>query len=134
MSPTTVWSAHERWKGRNMRDDGLLTTREREDMRSQYQHRGAGMARISSTNPSCCLLGCLGETVFQESSQMLGRCTARRQTERKVCLHTCRIACTLPWRTFSQLLNPVVSLLMPILNGACFTACNFPAFNDLFAI
>ena len=113
-----------------MRDNGLLTTREREDIRS----RGAGMARVSSTNPSCCLLGCLGEMVFQGSSQMLGPCTARRQTERKVCSHTCRIACTLLWRTFSLSLNPVVSSLIPILSGACFTACKFPAFGDLFAI
>lgn len=92
------------------------------------------MARISSTKPSCCLLGCLGEMVFQESSQMLVPCTARQQTERKVCSHTYRIACTLPWRTFSLSLNPTVSLLVPILNEACFTACKFPAFKDLFAI
>ena len=92
------------------------------------------MARVSATNPSCCcLLGCLDEVAFQEPSQTLEPCTARRQTERKGCSHTCRIASTLLWRTFSLSPSRVVSLLMPILSETCFVAWKFPAFHDLFA-
>lgn len=122
-------------QGRNIRGGGLLTTREREEImyKITISTQRCWMARVSATNQSCCLLGCLDEAAFREPSQTLELCTARRQTERKVCSRTCRIASTLLWRTSSLSPSRVVSLLMPILSEACFVACKFPAFHDLFA-